>query len=82
MPNERDPAWETTVLEQKKNNIHIGKKVSEEKFVQLRTERDKTLPAPELMIPSIQVNMRAGNLPPQEDNGTTYLKVPIKNIKD
>ena len=82
MPNERDPAWETTVLEQKKNNIHIGKRVSEEKFVQLRTERDKTLPAPELMIPSIQVNMRAGNLPPQEDNGTTYLKVPIKNIKD
>ena len=82
MPNERDPAWETTVLEQKKNNIHIGKRVSEEKFVQLRTERDKTLPAPELMIPSIQVNMRAGNLPPQENNGTTYLKVPIKNIKD
>tara|TARA_X000000368_G_C22927158_1_gene665812 strand:- start:796 stop:1044 length:249 start_codon:yes stop_codon:yes gene_type:complete len=82
MPNQRDPAWETTVIDQKKSNIHIGSNVTEEKFVQLRTERDKTLPAPELMIPSIQVNMRAGNLPPEEDNGTTYLKVPIKNLKN
>ena len=82
MPNERDPAWETTVLDQKNNNIHIGNNVSKEKFVHLRTERDKTLPAPELMVPSIQVNMRAGNLPPKEDNGTTYLKVPIKELKN
>ena len=79
MPNQRDPAWETTVLDQKKNNIHIGNNVSEQNFVKLRTERDKTLPAPDLMIPSIQVNMRAGNLPPEEDNGTSYIKVPIKH---
>ncbi len=73
---------ETTVLDQKNNNIHIGNNVSEQNFVKLRIERDKTLPAPELMIPSIQVNMRAGNLPPKEDNGTTYLKVPIKNLRN
>ena len=63
MPNERDPAWETTVLDQKNNNIHIGNNVSEQNFVKLRTERDKTLPTPELMIPSIPVSYTHLTLP-------------------
>ena len=64
--------------QQKKENIHIGENTTEKDFVNLREARDTTLLAPQLMIPSIQVNMRAGNLPKEEDNGTTYLKVPIK----
>jgi len=78
MPNNRNPKWETTVGQQKKENIHIGKNTTEKDFVNLREARDTTLAAPQLMIPSIQVNMRAGNLPKEEDNGTTYLKVPVR----
>ena len=77
-PNQRSPAWETTVEEQRRENIHVGGEVNAKSFVKLRKERDKTLPAPELMIPSIQVNIRAGKMPPEENNGVTYLKVPIK----
>ena len=69
-------AWETTVGEEKTRNIHIAGKTKEE-FVKMRTERDATLGMPKLIIPSIQVNMRAGRMPPPEDNGTTYLKVPL-----
>ena len=79
-PNGRDFLWETTVGEQLSKNIHIGGETSEEDFVQMRKTRDATLGVPRLILPSIQVNMRAGNLPPEESNGETYLKVPVKGF--
>jgi len=79
-PNGRDISWETTLAEQRENNIHVGHGTSEEKFVQMREERDKTLGMPKLIIPSLQVNMRAGQLPPEDDDGKTYLKVPINGL--
>jgi len=81
MPNGREVKWETTVSEQKQNNIHIGDAIHEDEFVKLREKRDSTLGMPKLIMPSIQVNMRAGNMPPSEDNGSTFLKVPISGIK-
>ena len=81
MPNGRAVSWQTTVAEQKLRNIHVGGDVPEADFVKLREERDKTLSSPKLIMPSIQVNMRAGNMPPQEDNGSTYIKVPLQGIK-
>ena len=81
MPNGREVEWETTVSEQKQNNIHIGGAINEDEFVKLREKRDSTLGMPKLIMPSIQVNMRAGNMPPSEDNGSTFLKVPISGIK-
>jgi hypothetical protein len=74
--------WSTTVGEQKIRNIHINKTINEDEFVKIREDRDKTLNMPQLIIPSIQVNMRAGNLPPPENNGSVYIKVPINNIKN
>jgi len=68
---------ETSVAEQRKTNVHVHDGISEEEFVKMRTERDATLGMPRLIIPSVQVNMRAGELPPAEDNGQVYLKVPI-----
>jgi glyoxylase-like metal-dependent hydrolase (beta-lactamase superfamily II) len=68
---------ETSVAEQRKMNVHVHDGISEEEFVKMRTERDATLGMPRLIIPSVQVNMRAGELPPAEDNGQVYLKVPI-----
>lgn len=73
-------AWETTVGAQKALNVHVGAGKSREDFVALRTARDKTLGMPRLIIPSLQVNMRAGNLPEPEDNGMRYLKVPINGL--
>ncbi|BCA92433.1 MBL fold metallo-hydrolase [Vreelandella aquamarina] len=67
----------TSVAEQRKTNVHVHDGISEEEFVKMRTERDATLGMPRLIIPSVQVNMRAGELPPAEDNGQVYLKVPI-----
>ena len=81
MPEGRKVKWETTVAEQKNNNIHIGGAISEDEFVKLRETRDVTLGMPKLIMPSIQVNMRAGHMPPSEDDGKTYLKVPISGIK-
>jgi len=81
MPEGRKVKWETTVAEQKNNNIHIGGAISEDEFVKLRETRDVTLGMPKLIMPSIQVNMRAGHMPPSEDDGTTYLKVPLSGIK-
>jgi glyoxylase-like metal-dependent hydrolase (beta-lactamase superfamily II) len=69
--------WETTVGEQKRANIHVHEGVSEAAFVKMRTERDATLAMPTLILPSVQVNMRAGHFPPADDNGTTYLKIPL-----
>jgi glyoxylase-like metal-dependent hydrolase (beta-lactamase superfamily II) len=68
---------ETTVAEQRANNIHVGEGMSEQDFVVLRTERDATLNMPRLILPSVQVNMRAGEMPVPEENGQVYLKVPI-----
>lgn len=71
-------AWETTVAEQRARNIHIRDGVSEADFVAMRQGRDKGLAAPRLLLPSVQVNIRAGHLPPAEDNGAHYLKVPLR----
>ncbi|RMF11873.1 MAG: MBL fold metallo-hydrolase [Alphaproteobacteria bacterium] len=76
-PGGREPVWETTVSEQKAKNIHIHEGVSEAEFTKMRTEKDKTLDMPVLILPSVQVNMRAGHLPPAEDNGVVYLKLPV-----
>lgn len=69
--------WETTLLEQKKSNVHVAESVEKDVFVQLRRSRDKGLGMPRLIIPSIQINIRAGNLPEPEGNGVSYLKVPL-----
>ena len=76
-PSSREVKWSTTVGEQKENNVHVKTSILEDEFVKIREARDKTLNMPKLIIPSIQVNMRAGNLPPPEDNGSVYIKVPI-----
>ena len=76
----RAVAWETTVAEQRERNIHIHDGVSEETFVQMRRARDATLEMPVLIMPSVQVNIRAGNLPPPESNGVSYLKVPLNAV--
>ncbi|ODT20619.1 MAG: MBL fold metallo-hydrolase [Hyphomicrobium sp. SCN 65-11] len=73
-------AWETTVAEQRKSNIHVRDGVTEDEYVAMREARDKTLGMPKLIIPSIQVNMRAGDLPKPEDNGVRYLKVPLNKL--
>lgn len=79
-PNGREIRWETTVAEERANNIHVGAGKTREEFVKFRTERDKTLGMPKLIIPSLQINMRAGEMPPPEDDGRTYLKVPINGL--
>lgn len=79
-PGGREVLWETTVAEEKANNIHVGQGKSEDDFVKMRTERDATLDMPKLIIPSIQVNMRAGQLPPAESDGDHYLKVPVNKF--
>ncbi|MGG4604620.1 MBL fold metallo-hydrolase [Paenalcaligenes sp. Me131] len=71
-------AWETTVAEQRAKNIHIHDGVDEAAYVTLRETRDATLAAPVLLLPSVQVNIRAGNLPEPENNGVSYLKIPVK----
>ncbi|MCA1766905.1 MAG: MBL fold metallo-hydrolase [Idiomarina sp.] len=76
-PDREDYAFETTVGEEKNNNIHVGGGKTEEQFVKMRTERDATLDMPRLILPSVQVNMRAGQLPPAEDNNQRYLKIPL-----
>lgn len=76
-PGRDEYRWETTVAEQRARNIHVHDGVSEEAFVAMRTGRDATLPMPRLILPSVQVNMRAGRLPPAEDNGIRYLKLPV-----
>jgi glyoxylase-like metal-dependent hydrolase (beta-lactamase superfamily II) len=79
-PGGRAIAWETTVAEERARNLHVHDGVSEAEFVKMRTERDKGLKVPQLLIPSIQINMRAGELPPPEDNGISYIKVPLNRI--
>ncbi|MBW8722059.1 MAG: MBL fold metallo-hydrolase [Polaromonas sp.] len=76
-PGGRGPQWETTVGEQRRTNIHVQDGISEEAFVAMRAARDATLGMPTLILPSIQVNIRAGGLPPPEENGVSYLKIPV-----
>ena len=77
-PGRDDYAWETTVGEERAKNVHVHEGVSEEEFVAMRTARDAKLAAPLLLLPSIQVNIRAGKFPPAESNGVHYLRVPVK----
>ena len=70
-------AWETTILAERTANVHIHEGVSEDEFVSMRTQRDATLSMPKLILPALQVNIRAGHLPPPEENGVRYLKLPL-----
>jgi glyoxylase-like metal-dependent hydrolase (beta-lactamase superfamily II) len=79
-PGREDYAWESTVGEQKRFNIHVGAGKPAEEFVRMRTERDATLAMPKLIIPSLQVNMRAGQMPPADETGKTFLKVPVNGL--
>lgn len=78
-PNGRDIRWETTVAEEKEQNIHVGRGTTKEQFVRFRTERDATLAMPKLIIPSLQVNMRAGEIP-TDASGRPMLKVPVNGL--
>ena len=77
-PGRDEYAWETTVAEQRAGNVHAREGVSEAEFVAMRTKRDATLSAPRLLLPSVQVNIRAGRFPPADANGVRYLTIPVK----
>ncbi|MFY0610395.1 MAG: MBL fold metallo-hydrolase [Hyphomicrobiaceae bacterium] len=79
-PGGREFRWETTVADEKVNNIHVGGGTSREAFITLREARDRTLDMPRLIVPSLQVNMRAGKLPSEDNDGRTFLKVPINTL--
>ncbi len=76
-PGREEYAWETTVAEERAHNIHIHAGVTEQEFVDFRSKRDKQLGMPKLILPSIQVNIRAGEMPPADENGVVYLKLPV-----
>jgi len=77
-PGRDQYAWETTVGEERAKNVHVHDGVSEDEFVSMRRQRDSKLEAPLLLLPSIQVNIRAGRLPPAEENGVSYLRIPVR----
>ncbi|MGH6761943.1 MAG: MBL fold metallo-hydrolase [Phyllobacterium sp.] len=79
-PNGREPRWETSVGEQRRTNIHLASNPSEDEFVAMREARDATLPMPRLILPSLQINMRAGTMPPPDKDGRIFLKVPINTL--
>ena len=79
-PNGRDVKFETTVADQRANNIHVHDGISEAQFVDMRTKRDATLEMPVLILPAVQINIRAGELPPKEDNGIAYAKIPLNAL--
>ncbi|WP_292287796.1 MBL fold metallo-hydrolase [Marivita sp.] len=79
-PGREEYAWETTVGEQKARNVHVGQGKSKDAFVEMRDARDATLSMPKLIIPSLQVNMRAGQMPPEDDDGKVFLKVPVNGL--
>jgi glyoxylase-like metal-dependent hydrolase (beta-lactamase superfamily II) len=72
--------WETTIAAEKAHNIHVGHGATREDFIAMRTKRDATLAMPKLILPSVQINMRAGDMPAPEDNGIRYMKVPINAL--
>lgn len=77
-PADREPAWETTVAAERAYNIHVHDGIDENAFIEMRTKRDAILDAPVLLLPSIQTNIRAGAMPPPEDNSVSYFKIPIR----
>lgn len=79
-PNDRAIKFETSVSEQKKNNIHLKDGITEQEFVAMRSKRDATLEMPVLILPAVQINIRAGQLPPKENNGVAYLKIPLNAL--
>ena len=79
-PNDRPVHFETTVAEERKSNIHMHDGISEAQFIEMRTTRDATLEMPVLILPAIQINIRAGELPPKEANGISYLKIPVNAL--
>ena len=79
-PNGRAVQFETTVAEQRAHNIHVKDSISEAQFVDMRTKRDATLEMPVLILPAVQINIRAGELPPKEDNGIAYAKIPLNAL--
>ncbi|GGC05350.1 MBL fold metallo-hydrolase [Oxalicibacterium flavum] len=80
-PEERTAEWETTVARQRAHNIHVRDGITLEEFVSMRTARDRTLEMPTLILPSIQINIRAGHLPPADDNGVHYLRIPLNVLR-
>jgi len=80
MPGGREVRWETTVAAERRENVHVRDGISEQEFVAMRTKRDATLDMPVLILPAVQVNMRAGELPPKESNGISYLKIPLNAL--
>ncbi len=76
-PSERDVRFETTVREEREQNIHVHDGVDEERYIEMRTNRDRGLAMPVLILPAVQINIRAGHFPPAEDNGTAYVKIPL-----
>ncbi|MDR2195390.1 MAG: MBL fold metallo-hydrolase [Gallionellaceae bacterium] len=79
-PDRDEFIWETTMRAERLDNIHVHEGVSEEDFIKLRTERDATLGMPQLILPSIQINMRGGRMPEPEENGVSYLKLPVNQL--
>ena len=79
-PNGRPVAFECTVADQRAGNIHVRDGISQEQFVKMRTQRDATLEMPVLILPAVQINIRAGEMPPKEDNGTAYVKIPLNAL--
>jgi glyoxylase-like metal-dependent hydrolase (beta-lactamase superfamily II) len=79
-PNDRAIQFETTVSEQRAKNIHVRDSISEKEFVEMRTKRDTTLEMPVLILPAVQINIRAGEFPPKENNGVAYLKIPLNAL--
>lgn len=79
-PNERVIKFETSVAEQKKSNIHLKDGISEADFIAMRSKRDATLEMPVLILPAVQINIRAGHMPPKENNGISYLKIPLNAL--
>jgi len=79
-PNGRQVQFETSVAEQKAKNIHVHDGITETQFVEMRTKRDATLEMPVLILPAVQINIRAGELPPKEANGISYVKIPLNAL--
>ncbi|MEL6754269.1 MAG: MBL fold metallo-hydrolase, partial [Pseudomonadota bacterium] len=79
-PGRDEYVWETTVGEQKRSNIHVKTGTTRDEFIKMRTARDATLDMPKLILPSVQINMRAGEMPPPEDDGKRYMKIPINAL--
>jgi hypothetical protein len=79
-PAGREARWQTTVAEQRAKNVHARDGISEDEFAAMREARDATLEVPTLILPALQVNVRAGQMPPPDDNGVAYLRIPLNTL--